>query len=306
MTYDSEVLADTPKVYYKLDETSGNLTDSSGNALTATAGAGLTYAKPGLITDGGKSVAGSGTTYIGRLTAGFTWASGAGWTLEAWMRMPSSTVKGGIVKIGGNGNGFTIGVGNGRLDQLGNLLTVGANGFNWFSTGVTVSAGIHHLVLTVTNSLSWIVYLDGSQVYTHAAAGSAPTAQIHVGNEEDLNYASSTIDVDAVAVYNSILSATRISTHYSVGSSVPTSAVSLTVPLPALATALAGPAATWNEIITASADTSNAGYGRSRGGIGTVEMVYPVAAVPPNVSLGDRYDKVATFPNPTMDNGRPT
>jgi hypothetical protein len=53
-------------------------------------------------------------------------------------------------------------------------------------------------------------------------------------------------------------------------------------------------------------DTSNALNGRVRHGSATVTITRPVAAVPPSVSLGERYDKALAFPEPVMDNGRPT
>jgi hypothetical protein len=53
-------------------------------------------------------------------------------------------------------------------------------------------------------------------------------------------------------------------------------------------------------------DTSNALNGRVRHGSATVTITRPVAAVPPSVSLGQRYDKALAFPEPVMDNGRPT
>lgn len=54
MSYISEVLADSPLVYWKLDDASGNAADSSGNSRTGTpAGTGPTYGKPTLATDVG-------------------------------------------------------------------------------------------------------------------------------------------------------------------------------------------------------------------------------------------------------------
>ncbi len=62
--FSGAILADSPLAYWKMDEASGNLTDASGNAHTATAsGSGLTYAQGSPLTDGsGNSILFNGTS----------------------------------------------------------------------------------------------------------------------------------------------------------------------------------------------------------------------------------------------------
>lgn len=54
------------------------------------------------------------------------------------------------------------------------------------------------------------------------------------------------------------------------------------------------------------ADTSNAFRGRSRGGLGLVEVTVPVTATPATSTRGTRVDKAIAYPLPTLVNGRPT
>lgn len=49
MTYQSEVLADNPSVYLRLNEAAGPVGCSVGSGVTGTAGAGVTFSQPGLL-----------------------------------------------------------------------------------------------------------------------------------------------------------------------------------------------------------------------------------------------------------------
>lgn len=219
VSYDAEVLADAPEVYLKLDETTGDWLDASGNGRNFTPGAGVTRNLTGLVNDGGKAASGSGSDAIGTRAAALpTSLTGATQTLEAWINMPSTTVKGGIVKIGANGNGWTMGLGTTRADTLGRNLVIGRNGLNWHGTDYAISDGRHHLVIA-RNGTAFTSYVDGVQVNTQSPGNpNAPGAELRVGNEESgATFLSSTVVVDNVAFYGVALSASRIAAHYAAG-----------------------------------------------------------------------------------------
>lgn len=62
----------------------------------------------------------------------------------------------------------------------------------------------------------------------------------------------------------------------------------------------------WTQIVTTGTGTTNAGEGRSRGGVATIVIDRPTAAVPSTITLGVKVDKAIAYPTPDMVGGRPT
>ena len=137
--------------------------------------------------------------------------------------MPASIAKGPLVKVGGDIDGYGVGVGNGTLDTAGSHLVVLYEWVRWIDTGVTLSPGWHHVALVIDASGHPTVYLDGSQVYSDGSSGPrAPTRGVHIGGYTAADPFSTYFRyfngrTDEVALYNQALSATTIQQHYNSG-----------------------------------------------------------------------------------------
>jgi hypothetical protein len=141
-------------------------------------------------------------------------------TLESWVKLPAGA-KGCFVKIGDAGTGYGIGVGAGHTtfdaDKAGNALMGLYENSAWMypKGDPTLSTGVwHHIAFVIGAAGSApTFYIDGT-AYAAASAGTphAPTGGAAIGR--DLGGDRSTnATLAKVAVYNSALSAARITAH---------------------------------------------------------------------------------------------
>ncbi len=103
MSYSSEVLADTPLIYWRLEEASGNFADSSGNGFTADAFGTLVYQQPP-ATGSGYSVTSSSDGRGGYTPGPINLTDPNIFTLEVWIKTSndgSGTAEGmGVIERG--------------------------------------------------------------------------------------------------------------------------------------------------------------------------------------------------------------
>jgi hypothetical protein len=211
MTYESEVLADSPRGYWKLGEASGNPQDSSGNARHVTAVNGTpTYGQAGPIS-GTNAILFDGTT------ENFTVPDQAGldlgdvFTIEAWVKR-------------GSAGGAIVGKGNGayclRMLSTGETLLLSSDTAEIVQSTIAVpSTGWHHIVATKSGATCRL-YIDSANVtgtVTNATCIDSAFDLViggdHGGNQD---YFDGTIG--QVAVYATALSSTRVSVHYAAAS----------------------------------------------------------------------------------------
>lgn len=206
------ILDDSPAVFLKLDDTSGNWLDASPNARHFAVGAGVTRGKASLVGDSGFAASGSGTTYIGTLAnnAGLTGAA----TMECVVKLPTGNLSGGFMKIGTTGNGWAFGIGGTGTHNVGRQLITGRNGVAYSPTGYSFPdvARTYHVAVTYASStLTW--YIDGVRVGSVTpGAIIAPAAGLFVGADE-ANNLNSSIDVDNAAFFGSVVPEARIAAH---------------------------------------------------------------------------------------------
>jgi hypothetical protein len=220
MSYATTVLADNPLMYLRTGEASGTVAgDTSGNGRTGTyAGSGVTYGVTGaLVSDTDTAVTFNGTT--GKIDIANPTTATSNVTLEYWAKLPSSSIKGGGIKLGPDANGYGIGFGSGAWDTNGTVPIYLRGGVGWtVSPGGAVSTGVwHHIVLVLDGSGQPNFYVDGVALGAVAvAAPSAPTATGYVGSDATgtrfLN-----ASMDEIAVYGTALSGARIAAHYNAG-----------------------------------------------------------------------------------------
>lgn len=252
MSYSSEVLTDSPLLLANLDEATGatSLADSSGNshpfgtvvAGTATFGAAAAAALPGTsITFPGNAYAKCvSPTFLNSLTT---------ITVEMWFK---STTSGTLYMLtrddvsGGTAThrSFHFYLASGQLTFL---LFNTAGGFSFAISGTTYLDGAWHHGVGTFDGTNIKVYVDKVLKGTTAMSG---TWRASAGSDLMLggvwNNATSTPasqyvgSADAVAVYGTALSSTRIGVHYDAG--VTAAGVTGTIPatLPSMTASIAG------------------------------------------------------------------
>lgn len=217
MTYASEVIADSPIFYLKLDETSGTTAaDSSGNGNDFTYQADVLLDQGPLIGDGSSSISvspSSSAAILSSVPAAFTAATA--FTLEAWVNLTTTSQSINFISIGNGFDGYSMDVNSGSgYVTSGNRLGAAAAGLYNVASGVDIGTGTHH-VAVVRNGNTVEFYIDGVQVATNGSGwGSVntPTTQCTIGGPIDTLQPSQRIA--HAAAYASALSSTRIADHY--------------------------------------------------------------------------------------------
>jgi hypothetical protein len=220
VSYSSEVLADSPVIWLKLDEASGGFADSGSDGTGFSDLATSTQQSP-LVADGLYSAASSGSG-IGLRSSVPAPLAGSNVTQEVWVDIPSGDQKGTFTHLGTGSAGWGFGIGNGSVTSIaGRKLTVLIAGVAFYDSGHTFTDGIHHIVMTHTTGSNFVIYVDGSQVFS-GTFGTPPSAGAGVGvgvlPDAGSYELSSGIKVDHPAFYASALSGARVSAHYLAGS----------------------------------------------------------------------------------------
>lgn len=214
MSYDSEVAADSPLVYLKLDETSGTTAaDGSGNGRDFSISS-ATLNQTGLVLDGGKSYDFNGSSSQVTL-ADAAWQRPAAFTVEVWFNADDVSFK----ALAGKdvpGGGWAFYVSSGQLNFF-------VPGLGSHAGSTTVSTGgTHHAVITYDSTVAKL-YLDGVLDGTYSfTVNQNPGADLMVGVSTGSNGGGSRFffwdgRLDNFAYYGSALSGTRVAAHYSAG-----------------------------------------------------------------------------------------
>lgn len=222
-TYADSVIARTPTLYWKFDQTSGNATDSSGNGRTGTAsGSGITRRQLP-ATNVGTAWAFDGSA--GCVVSASSFSNPTNYTEELWFRT-TTTSGGGLIGFSDNSAATT---GGGSWDRMiymtdaGNLV-LGATANNIVTSSATYNDGRWHHVAASVGTMGMRLFVDGqlvaSSAYTtvvnytgwwHAGCTkltgwpSVPTSQYFSGTLDD------------VAVHDVQLSDAAIQWHYANG-----------------------------------------------------------------------------------------
>ena len=215
MTYPAEVLADSPLVYYRLDEASGNAADSSGNGRTGTANGGLTYSQTSLLlSDPDPAILFNGSTgYFSRTHESAL--NPAAITLECWVYITGAPTNNGNM-IGKNANsGYRIRVNNNRSVSF--LDRGGTNHLQSAASAVALNTQTH--IVCVGDGAGLEIFVNGVSIASNATAygAGASAGDFRVGMESSEFFAGV---IDEAAVYGTRLSSTRILAHYNAGFSL--------------------------------------------------------------------------------------
>lgn len=216
-TYAQVVIADSPGVYIRRGEASGNFADSSGNGNTVTAGNHITYSVAGAIQDDTNTsvtLDGSQTT-VSTTACSTNCPSGDTITLEAWRKfanVPSAqedliNQKTSGASLVRNATGFIVFGKNG----------VGA-ALQTSNVAITDTTTWHHIVATKDGTASNI-YIDSVNVSgggTNATLAPAD-ATVYFDVAADGSSFPFTGGTDEDAVYKTALSAGQVLAHYHEG-----------------------------------------------------------------------------------------
>lgn len=209
--YVTAVLADSPIAYWRLNDDApsgaGSISDfSAGGTYDATPVGGITWNAAGALSDGLGEAAlfnGSSGYATGGTSLAATLMNSATWTIEAWAYTPIAN--GGYIFAAASDATHRV-----AIQHYGNKIytssTVGGN-----KSGPTGNAigNWHHIVLTSTG----VLYVDGVAASGTSSATLNSTVQLTIGA---LNSGASffTGRVAEVALYTSILDATRVAAHW--------------------------------------------------------------------------------------------
>jgi len=237
MSYSSEVLADSPLGWWKLDEASGTTAaDSSGNGRSLTLHGSVTPGAAVLRPGGGTSFdfSGSAGSYLD--IAFVAWMQTASFTWEAWVNLDSVSSYRGLVSrdaASPRGPAWYLTSGKENLYQTTDHL----------GTATQSITTLYHLAVTYDNATGTVVF------YVNGAVDATLTGQsFNNTNSQPLVVGGSyggtgavTLLLDGkmcdVAAYGSALSAARIAAHYTAGTAV---AASATASLSLVASSTAG------------------------------------------------------------------
>ncbi|HEU5271742.1 MAG TPA: LamG-like jellyroll fold domain-containing protein [Jatrophihabitans sp.] len=223
------VLANSPVLYYQLDETNGrSLSDSSGAGATGSSTPnGITRGQPGTCSyDGGTAMTLNGSSGYLYRTSQSTAPSTFSW--EIWFA--TSTTKGGwLVGMGSSQTGQSS-----TTDRQLYLTDSGQVGFGISSGGVKRSVfssagyndGNWHLAdATFSAGTGMQLYLDGQLVASNPAVTSAQSysGYLRIGYDNLTGWSNAPTSqyfggtVDEISAYSTVLTATQIGYHYWAG-----------------------------------------------------------------------------------------
>lgn len=220
MTYASEVLADSPALWWRLNDASGTtVTDSSGNARHGTYTNAPTLGVTGLVA-GDTAVQLDGTndsiTYSGAVLTNAT-AS----TIEIWYKQLTTLDSGILFRVDGASS-----------HQEAALNTTSSFEVNPTNTGSTTVSGVanlingsrHHIVLTYADTGDTVtVYVDGVSVGTSLVTGSNRLINIDAIflGQSGINTSFLSGVFDEFAIYPTALSGARVAAHFAAGDTPP-------------------------------------------------------------------------------------
>ena len=118
MSYSAEVLADSPLAYWRLDDSTGNFADSSGNGHTASVTGTPLYGQPAAANLDGSSI-GFSTSQYGNAGV-VTWLDSlSALIVEAWIKYTSTSTRYIVARdtlTGNSGRGWSLRTSSGQIN----------------------------------------------------------------------------------------------------------------------------------------------------------------------------------------------
>ena len=231
LTYAGEVLLDQPVGYWRLDDTGGGnptAKDSSGHGVNGTYVGGVTHGVKGAIANDPDTAAGfDGLTGYVDIGLVFPFSGTATYTLEAWAAPTVDADYHGLVsrndENGPPSEGFLMYIEPAptpfydleRLEPPSSKAIV--------ESSYQATSGVWAHVVASFDGANMLLYVNGNQEDDQPAAFAITGATSHfvIGAQAGGSTAWFLGNLDEVAVYDKVLSATRIVAHYHVGIGLP-------------------------------------------------------------------------------------
>lgn len=212
MSYVSEVAADSPLAWYRCQEASSYLQDSSGHAYHCDEVHGTpTYGVIGPITSEGSDTAVSlvrATPDWYRVPYNAAFDIGDTVSVEAWIKRSGTATTEQVVIC--RDQGFYLGIITNQLF----IARTSVAGIAKSTTTITDTSTWHHCVVTKTGATvhQYIDGVDVTGVVTNSTYANGASPGVTIGGDG----AADNFDgaIDEVAVYTTVLSAARVSAHY--------------------------------------------------------------------------------------------
>jgi hypothetical protein len=210
------VTADAPVSHWRLEEASGT---AMADARAANAGAYVNapaLGQAGLIAESGsRSVRFDGVNDHGRVSSSASLAFGSAFTLEAWIKPAALPAAGYFASILSKPEAYSLQFNGPRLE-----FTVIQNGTRRRLQAAVgaIQTGVAYHVVGTYDGANQRLYIDGAQAVTRAQTGAASTVSygLYVGSWDGTGEFF-TGQIDEVAVYNKVLTATRVKAHSDAG-----------------------------------------------------------------------------------------
>jgi hypothetical protein len=216
VTIDDIVALDDPYAYYKLDEASGNLADTSGNGHTLTASGTIAYEEPNIIDVAGAVDVSAGGNMVDGSAAGYV--NDGALTFMAAVRPDAFTGSSHIIHLGDFANGSSRGI---ALTQESDrkLQVIGwSSGYKSVSTTNPVMVSgeniLLHVVITTSNVSFYVdgVLLETLSGFNYNNLITSP--RINIGsNKSTVNTAYYEGAIGHAAIFNAALTADQISRY---------------------------------------------------------------------------------------------
>lgn len=201
MSYSAEVLADSPKGYWKLNEPSGNFVDSSGNGFTLTASGTITYQTVGPFGEKATTFGSGGTGSRSQISAVID-----NLTIECWVYITAYSSDSVILCNQSAAHGYEV-----ALNSSGKVTVTCQNVAVIGGAGSVVSLNTWTYIVVERDSGTWKSYINGildqssMGTTTPIAPSSSTTAVANTVFTGRLAHA---------AFYETVLSSTRVRAHY--------------------------------------------------------------------------------------------
>ena len=233
-TYRADVLSDNPSAYWRLGESSGTVAASELGATTNGAYEnGVLLGQTGALTgDSNRAARFDGVDDIVSVPHSSALNATTGVTIEAWVKRSKTGAWQNILAKPGNGGNAAqnyalwLNTTNQPVALFGNGTTSVA------AYAPAIDTNWHHIVATYNNATAQ-VYVDGVLKVSSSSNVqlTTNTQPLRIGRTSD-NVRIFGGTVDEVAVYPTVLSATRIQAHYTAATSVDTTAPAVTLTTP--------------------------------------------------------------------------
>lgn len=220
MSIATAILADSPVVYYKLDELSGSVAvDATGGGRAGTYAGGITYGigGPEVGTTAVRFIAPNGYVIYNAQTPVLS----PPWTLECWLALTAR----------GTADQYTIA--NTGTPTVGAALLFQPSGINTTfnvvrsnigfsnSGGLITDTNWHHVVWTIDASNNLSIYLDGTRVLNQAGQNVNANNSTSRWRTGTVNAGETSCAYAHTALYNVALSPAQVNVHYLAASSPP-------------------------------------------------------------------------------------